>query len=236
MTDGSSMDSVSLQINGQTVQLVFVRHPTARFYRLTLRRDGIFRCTIPRRGSFDDARAFVNRQAEWMKTRVEARAQRSLGPKEWVIGARVLFRGESFPLETASDGSSLLLGPLRLPRAREGEIDLRPHVERHLRAVAAVELPRRTLELAGHHGFEPRGVQIRNQRSRWGSCSARGVLSLNWHLIQLPPEVSDYVLLHELAHLRFLNHSARFWAEVGRICPGYEAAERWIKTHGGRVL
>ncbi len=230
------MDSTSLQVSGQTVQLIFVRHPTARFYRLTLQRDGVFRCTLPRRGTLEDARSFVHRQADWMKARVEARAKRVMPPKEWTVGTQVLFRGESFPLEVDPEGSSMTLGPLRLPPARSLETNLRPHVERCLRALAAVELPRRTQELARLHGFEVRGIQVRNQRSRWGSCSARGVLSINWHLIQLPPEVCDYILLHELAHLRFLNHSPRFWAEVARICPGYEAAERWIKAHGGRVL
>jgi predicted metal-dependent hydrolase len=236
MLEATSQQKSSVQIAGQTVPIVFARHPTARVYRLTLRRDGTFRCTIPLRGTLEAAKAFTERHADWMKARLEARAKRPATPREWFHGIPVLFRGESFPLDAAADSHSLILGPLRLPRPRGVEADLRPHVERHLRALAALELPRRTRELANLHGFEVRAVQIRNQRSRWGSCSARGVVSLNWHLIQLPPEVSDYIILHELAHLRFLNHSARFWAEVARICPGYEAAERWIKNHGGLVL
>jgi len=72
---------------------------------------------------------------------------------------------------------------------------------------------------------------VRNQRSRWGSCSHRGSISLNWRLIQAPPFVRDYILLHELMHLREMNHSPRFWSEVESVCPYYQVAERWLKAH-----
>ena len=74
-------------------------------------------------------------------------------------------------------------------------------------------------------------VSIRNQRSRWGSCSRRATISLNWRLIQTPSFVRDYIILHELMHLRQMNHSARFWHEVQTACPGYHLAETWLRTH-----
>ena len=74
-------------------------------------------------------------------------------------------------------------------------------------------------------------VTVRDQRSRWGSCSRRGAISLNWRLIQLPGPVCDYVILHELMHRRQLNHSAAFWREVKAVCPDHAAAERWLKQH-----
>jgi predicted metal-dependent hydrolase len=80
-----------------------------------------------------------------------------------------------------------------------------------------------------------RRVIVRNQKSRWGSCSVRGTISLNWRLIQVPDFVRDYIILHELAHLRHLNHSARFWAEVKRVCPDYLAAEVWLKKNSAEV-
>ena len=97
--------------------------------------------------------------------------------------------------------------------------DLRPAIERHLRALATRELPARTLEFAALHQLSVQRVAIRAQRSRWGSCSFKGVISLNWRLIQTPPFVSDYIILHELMHLRQMNHSARFWREVEQVCP-----------------
>jgi predicted metal-dependent hydrolase len=78
-------------------------------------------------------------------------------------------------------------------------------------------------------------VSVRNQRSRWGSCSARGTVSLNWRLVRTPDNVRDYIILHELAHLREMNHSDRFWARVAETCPGWREAERWLKRHGSLV-
>jgi predicted metal-dependent hydrolase len=104
-------------------------------------------------------------------------------------------------------------------------------VERHLWRLAARELPGRVLELASLHQLPVRRICVRNQRSRWGSCSRRGTISLNWRLVQAPPFVRDYLILHELAHLKEMNHSRRFWREVAVLCPDYLQAERWLKAH-----
>jgi len=110
-------------------------------------------------------------------------------------------------------------------------VDLRPAIERHLWRLAAMELPPRVLEYATLHQLPVRRISVRNQRSRWGSCSRRGTISLNWRLIQTPAFVRDYILIHEIMHLREMNHLSRFWREVERACPDYETAERWLKQH-----
>jgi predicted metal-dependent hydrolase len=92
-------------------------------------------------------------------------------------------------------------------------------------------LTARVLELAVANGLRVGRVSVRNQKSRWGSCSRRGTISVNWRLIQTPVFVRDYIILHELAHLRQLNHSKKFWQEVERMCPDYREAERWLKAH-----
>jgi predicted metal-dependent hydrolase len=89
------------------------------------------------------------------------------------------------------------------------------------------------MELAEIHGLRITRVSVRNQRSRWGSCSRRGTISLNWRLIQTPPWVRDYIILHELAHTLQMNHSPRFWREVKRLCPEYHVAEAWLGQHPG---
>ena len=104
-------------------------------------------------------------------------------------------------------------------------------MERALWRCAEKELPARVQSLAAGQGLSVSRITVRNQRTRWGSCSRRGTLSLNWRLIQAPSFVSDYVILHELMHLRQMNHSARFWREVGGACPDYRNAERWLKDH-----
>lgn len=109
--------------------------------------------------------------------------------------------------------------------------DLRPVIERHLWQLAAKELPPKVFELAALHQLTVRRVTVRNQKSRWGSCSRRGTISLNWRLIQTPPFVQNYLCLHELAHLREMNHSFRFWRQVECFCPDYKTAERWLRQH-----
>jgi predicted metal-dependent hydrolase len=79
-------------------------------------------------------------------------------------------------------------------------------------------------------------VSIRNQRSRWGACSARGSITLNWRLILVPPFVREYVMIHELMHRRELNHSKRFWKHVAAACPRYRDARTWLLSDGQRLF
>jgi predicted metal-dependent hydrolase len=105
-----------------------------------------------------------------------------------------------------------------------------------LRTRARQELPRQLLALAAAHGIAVTRVSIRNQRSRWGACSARGSITLNWRLMLVPDFVREYVMIHELMHRRELNHSSRFWRHVAAACPDHEAARRWLRTEGQRLF
>jgi predicted metal-dependent hydrolase len=106
-----------------------------------------------------------------------------------------------------------------------------PAIERHLRDRAARELPGRLLELASDHGLQVRRVSVRNQRWRWGSCARTGHICLNWRLVLMPAEVRDYVMIHELMHLKRMDHSPKFWRLVARACPNYENARKWLREH-----
>jgi predicted metal-dependent hydrolase len=108
---------------------------------------------------------------------------------------------------------------------------LPPAVARELRARAARELPERLLALAAGHGLAVTRVSIRNQRSRWGSCSKTGHICLNWRLIQMPDAIRDYVMIHELMHLKRMDHSPRFWTLVKAVCPDFQAARAWLRRH-----
>ncbi len=108
--------------------------------------------------------------------------------------------------------------------------------ESALRAQAVADLPPALLTLAERHGISVTRVSIRNQRSRWGACSARGSITLNWRLILVPDFVREYVMLHELMHRRELNHSRRFWKLVAGVCPRYQEARRWLLRDGQRLF
>jgi hypothetical protein len=149
-------------------------------------------------------------------------------------GTVVLWRGERQAIAVAADGARPLVGlgsdVFRVPRL---EGDLRPALEAQFVRRARIELPARTWELAAAAGIAIKRVAIRNQRARWGSCSANGTISLNWRLVQAPAAVRDYLIHHELMHLREMNHSGRFWARVAAVCPEWRAAERWLAKHAG---
>lgn len=93
------------------------------------------------------------------------------------------------------------------------------------------ELRVRLRELADAHGVAFTKVSIRNQHSRWGSCSRSGTICLNWRLVLMPAWIRDYVIVHELMHLRRMDHSPRFWRLVGKICPEYRSARAWLREH-----
>ncbi|MSU36306.1 MAG: M48 family peptidase [Pedosphaera sp.] len=226
-----------LDIDGCRIPIVYIRSSRARCYRLTLRPNGSARCTIPVRGSESGARQFVERCRPWLTRRLSQHrtAARPISD-EWQLGTEIWWRGERTRISIDGIPPQVRLGndTLGTPPATGDTF------ERVLRgrmlALSRIELPARLLELALPLGFHPERVSVRNQRSRWGSCSRHGTISLNWRLIQTPASVRDYILLHELAHLRHLNHSDRYWKEVARICPEYERAELWLRKSGKELL
>jgi predicted metal-dependent hydrolase len=169
----------------------YVRHRRARRYVLRLDPDGRVRVTIPRGGSRREADAFAERQAEWIRRRLDAhRAEQA---------ARPVLSGDE---------------------------------KRRLRTLAKDILPPRLRALAAQHELTISRVTIRDQRSRWGSCGRDGHICLNWRLVQMPEHVRDYVMVHELMHLRRMDHSPKYWRLVAAALPDYEEARAWLRRHG----
>ena len=112
-----------------------------------------------------------------------------------------------------------------------------PEAVEGLKARARRELPPRLLELAAMHGLVVSRISIRNQRWRWGSCSRAGHICLNWRLVTMPDWVRDYVLVHELMHLKRMDHSRKFWKLVAGACPRFREARRWLREcEVGRIF
>jgi predicted metal-dependent hydrolase len=217
-------------VDGVALVLEIARHRRARRYVLRMTDRGTLRLTVPRGASIAGGVHFVERQTRWIRRERIRRAERTA---TWGEGTLVWFEGERLPLSIADGHARLATLDIPLDARRA---DVRTAVETHLRAIAARDLPERLAALAGAASLHVVKIGVRSQRTRWGSCSTRGVIMLNWRLIQLPPWVRDYVLFHELAHLRQPNHSRRFWREVERLCPDWRTAERWLRAHGREVL
>jgi len=225
-------DEYRLVVGTRRMRLCFVRNRRARRYILRLRPDGAARVTVPRGGSLAEARRFAERNSAWLERQLLRQALQPARPAAWSLGTEICFRGERVRLEPGENGQiGLIRFGSEAVTVTGAFDDLRPAIERHLRKLAAAELPARVFELAAAHQLPVRRVTVRNQRSRWGSCSRRGTISLNWRLVQTPLWVRDYLILHELGHLKEMNHSHRFWHEVERLCPAFRDAERWLKQH-----
>jgi len=208
--------------------VAYVRNRRARHYIIRVQRDGNLRVTIPRGGSRREADRFVGEKAAWIERErarlLDARAAARANELVVTLGGQAI----AVTVEEGGAGRVATFGGHRV-RVPAGT-GVRTAVERHLRVLATTSLPARLATLARSLGRAVTGVTVRAQRTRWGSCSPSGRISLNWKLIQLPPAVADYVLLHELTHLVHLNHSRRFWRELERVCPWHKEARAWLRA------
>jgi predicted metal-dependent hydrolase len=212
--------------------VVLKRRPRARRYALRLNREGEVVVTIPQGGSQREALRFIERCRGWIDGQRVRREGSTGHAREWGAGTEVLVRGVRLALEVAHERGRplVVMGEERVFVADAG-MNLRRPVEAHLIDCARVILPARTRELAREHAISVAGVSVRNQSSRWGSCSETGVISLNWRLVQAPEWVRDYLIIHELMHRREMNHSIRFWRHVATACPRWREAEAWLDKH-----
>lgn len=218
---------VPLRTGSTTVALRLVRNTRARRYVLRVTDAGDVVVTMPRWGSIAEARAFAGQHLAWIASE---RLRRATGEalRAWSPGTEIWLRGERCLI--ARDGDDVTAGALRV-RAPEGS-DVKSAIRRAIRQQAAIELPARLLDLAQAGGLKVARVSVRDQRSRWGSCSSRGSIALNWRLLLMPTPVRDYVLWHELMHLKRADHSPAFWKLVEAVCPAYRDARAWLNAHG----
>jgi predicted metal-dependent hydrolase len=226
-----------LKIEGLPAPVEVHRHPRAR--RLTLRVSrtrGAVILTIPRSTALREADLFVSRSLDWVRERLE----RVPEPAPFVDGGVVPLRGEPHaiafagkgrgrPVVSIEPGSSTELPQLLVSGAPE-------HAPRRLRdwlmAEASKDLERCAAAHAHALGVRVRRITLRDQKSRWGSCSSTGQLSFSWRLVLAPPFVLDYVAAHEVAHLKEMNHGVRFWRHVAKLFPRLEEAKLWLRLHG----
>lgn len=233
--------SHEIEVDGRNIEIIYQRNEQARRYRLYLDRHGKPRVTIPRRGSRREAESFFQKHKAWLSDRLRRFATQPTRPERWNDGSQLFFRGELTTLALTEEMGhwTLRLGSEKIPTPlsqKDLSTDLRKMVEAHLKSIARTELPARVLALAAQHSSPVRRITIRNQATRWGSCSRRGTISLNWRLVQTPIAVRDYIILHELMHFREMNHSPRFWACVAEVCPEFQKSELWLRKYSRLIL
>lgn len=203
------------------------RSARARRVRVLVHPDASVEVVLPARAREQDAAAAMVELQPWVERRVaEARAlaARTAPPAGTVPYLGVLLALAPEPGRTRVRREAAVL---RVPPG-----DPRPALEAWFRRQARLEIAPRLDAATAALGRPYTALSIRNQRTRWGSCSSSGALSFNWRLLLAPPAVLDYVVWHEACHLVHLDHSARFWGLVAHHCPGYREPQRWLTRNG----
>ncbi len=227
-------DQFTIAHEGERFDVAVRRRPTAR--RFTLRvshATGEVVLTLPPRGDFMAALRFAEEHGAWIATRVRNVPRRI----EFRTGAKVPYRSvphrivrwsgvRGIAIATKDDDGNPVLAvscePVHVPR----------RVADFLKKQAHRDLERAVLRHTEALGMPAKKITVRDTKSRWGSCTAAGRLNFSWRLIMAPPFVLDYLAAHEVAHLKDMNHSEKFWRSVQALCPRTEEAERWLKRHG----
>ncbi|MEZ5845009.1 MAG: SprT family zinc-dependent metalloprotease [Hyphomicrobiaceae bacterium] len=233
----SARPSEAIRIEGLSTPVEIRRHPAAR--RMTLRVSRTRRSvvvTLPMSCDLQQAGRFLSSHIDWVRERLVAVPE----PQPFRDGGLVPLRGEPHRI--------CFEGPIRGPTVRvvpaddgeaRGQLSVSGHIEHAPRRLACwlTLEARRDLEArvawhAARLGVRYGRITVRDQSSRWGSCSSNGNLSFSWRLIMAPAQVLDYVAAHEVAHLREMNHGPRFWALVERTMPAMHEARRWLDAYG----
>jgi len=202
---------------------------SSRARRMSLRvsrLDGRVTLTLPRGAPMRAALAFAEERADWIRGHLD-----EIGAPE-IVG-----HGSVLPVEGRP--CTVVPGPRSALRPETGEVIVPPRaasvpgtVAGLLKTLARERLTAASDTHAARLGVRYSRITLRDTRSRWGSCTDAGALMYSWRLAMAPPEVLDYVAAHEVAHLSVMDHSARYWAVVRGLCPGFEAHRRWLRENG----
>lgn len=199
-------------------------------YRIGIGVDGRVKVSVPASGSSDTARKFLVQQSEWILEKRQSVADALKLDSDWPDGIRVLFFGRWIPVESTQNGATIHLGS-HVFTTHDHHSGLKARVHHLLNSQARAFLPPECDSLAKKHGLPYNKVSVRNQKTRWGSCSNQKNISLNWRLIQCPDWIREYVILHELTHTRHLNHSLRYWRCLRKKFRRVREAEEWLASH-----
>ena len=227
---------IEIAFDGAIYPVRLRRHAQARRYTLrvqTANRTVVL--TMPLRGSVKEARAFAERNGGW----IAARLKRLPQPIPFADGLELPLRHVPHRIvhRAGARGTVWIEGGDEMPLlcVAGDRAHLARRVRDFLKREAKRELEVSSRRYAAQLGVAVKRIAVRDQSSRWGSCTAAGVLSYSWRLILAPPFVLDYLAAHEVAHLIEMNHSRRFWRVVARICPEWQRAKAWLNAHGAAL-
>lgn len=224
----------SIIVDDRPVAVSFRRNSRAKriVLRLTREAAGVV-VTLPRNVNAARAQAFVDKSLPWISKHLQQRSP----PTVFSPGSVIPLRG--IPHEVRSTGGRrgvITVDPVARHILVPGDpLHLGRRLQDWLKAQAKADLTEASLRYAKAMEANFKRISVREQKSRWGSCSASGDLSYNWRLILAPGHILDYVVAHEVAHRRHMNHGPKFWRLVLQHCPHASAAKHWFKANGAEL-
>lgn len=221
--------SEKLEFGSPAIPVNLRRSTRARRLSLRVSRlDGRVTLTLPYFVSLAEGRSFLAAREDWLRAQLA-----EVAPAQQVrFGDSLPLRGEMLRLVPANRSMPQVeANHLLLPANRP----IGPVLRAFLKETARVDLSRESRAFAAALGRDFGKITLRDTRSRWGSCSARGDLMYSWRLIMAPPKVLSYVAAHEVAHLQEMNHSSDFWALVGQLMPDWQVQRDWLRAHGAAL-
>ncbi len=219
--------------NGETIEYQ-IEHRARKTVGLKITDDGLI-VHAPKRIFQFQLQELLQEKSNWIIKKLAAREQNYVPPIRWQDGETLQLLGNPFTLfaiqhsknkQPQFDHDSLTIAT---PEPDNTDLIQRKVIQWYKKQ-ALTDFSRRLEILAAKLNVATPPLKLSNAQSRWGSCSSRGDIRLNWRLLQAPPHIINYVICHELAHLKEMNHSAKFWAVVESIFPEYKAAEKELKA------
>ena len=204
-----------------------------RSVALVVDRQGILVVRAPKFAALGEIERFVAQKRGWIEKHQRAAAEFNRRKKQYIEGEKFLFLGQEYPLRIVDGHQRRLVFNQRefllsAPQAGAGK----ELFVRWYRRQAGDLFPKRAEFWQQKMGVNYKKLTVTGANTRWGSCSGRGTINFSWRLMAMPPEVIDYVVIHELAHLAHHNHSPKFWDLVGRFCPDFKLSKKWLNSRG----
>ncbi|HRY74792.1 MAG TPA: SprT family zinc-dependent metalloprotease [Methanoregulaceae archaeon] len=201
-----------------------------RTLALEITGDGDIVVRAPHRTPDSVIEGMIRKKEDWIARKVaEIRARPTPAPHEYVEGEMFLFLGGSYPLTFTDDGGCTIerLDRLYVPRSMAPGI--RSSLKRWYMQEAQKIVQERCAYFSMVAGYDPASIDVTDARRRWGSCTSEGRINFSWRLVQAPLRIVDYVVVHELVHLRQPDHSAKFWRKVESVLPDYRERRAWLR-------
>lgn len=224
--------------DGDPISYILERRPR-KTVGMRITPDGLI-VHAPRLISQSQLEQLLLSKARWIRSKLDARQNHAVRTIQWEDGATLMLLGNGITLSVRQDQRSrtveYMAGMLNVALPTAGDEAAIAHkVKQWYRKYALNDFSRRVEILAAKLGVPTPKLFLSNAQSRWGSCNSKKEVRLNWRLIQAPPHIINYVVAHELAHLKEMNHSARFWTTVAQIFADYKKAEKELKAMSAQL-